>query len=452
VTTTRRAFIKRGSLFLAATGSLGSVILAASPAAARPRRTCGFAGFGELVPDPAGLVDLPAGFSYRVLSRTGEPLSDGGLVPSSHDGMAAFAAGRLGTWLVRNHELNPGDVLEDALTPVAALEGATYDPAGSGGTTTLLVSRSGELLRHTVSLAGTLDNCGGGPSPWRTWLTCEETLEELDKPHGYVFEVDPWRGGNAEPIIALGRFEHEAVSFDRRGRVYLTEDADTPLGCIYRFLPDAPLAGPGSLHRGGRLQALAVRGVDTDLSAVTEPGTRLPVRWLPVPNANPLGSEVSVREQAIGLGATPIKKAEGTWQGVDGSIWFVSSYAGGPLAEDPADITAVAHAGQIWRYDPRSEQIELVVHFAPGSPYDGPDNITVGPHGYAVACTDGEDDQYLIGIDDQGTVFPIAHNAATDDELAGATFSPDGKTLFANIQGEPAFTLAISGPWHTPVE
>jgi secreted PhoX family phosphatase len=435
-------------LFLAATGSLGSVILAASPAAARQRRCRGFSGFGELVADPAGILDLPAGFQYRILSSSGEPLSDGGRVPSSHDGMGAFSAGGFGTWLVRNHELNPDDVLEDSLTPVAALDGVTYDPAASGGTTTLLVSRSRELIRHGISLAGTLDNCGGGPSPWRSWLSCEETLEELDKPHGYIFEVDPWRGGNPEPIIAMGRFEHEAVSFDRRGRAYLTEDADTPLGCIYRFLPDAPLGGRGSLHRGGRLEALAVIGADPDLSVVTEPGTRLPVRWLPVPNPNPLGTETSVREQALALGATPIKKAEGTWRGEDDNIWFVSSYGGGPLAEDPADVTAVAHAGQIWRYDPRSEQIELIVSFAPGSPYDGPDNITAGPHGFAVACTDGEDDQYLVGIDDVGNTFPVAHNAGTDDEFAGATFSPDGTTLFANIQGEPAFTLAIWGPWN----
>jgi uncharacterized protein len=30
---------------------------------------------------------------------------------------------------------------------------------------------------------------------------------------------------------------------------------------------------------------------------------------------------------------------------------------------------------------------------------------------------------------------------------AGATFSPDGDTLFVNIQGEPSVTFAITGPW-----
>jgi uncharacterized protein len=448
VTNSRRSFIKSGSLFLAATG-FADVVLAAAPAHARSRRRClPHPGYGDLVADPAGILDLPAGFSYRIFSQAGEALSEGGVVPSSHDGMAAFSAGVLGTWLVRNHELNPEDVAEESLVPVALLAGASYDPAGVGGTTTLLVGPNRELIRHQISLSGTLDNCAGGPSPWRTWLSCEETLEVLDKPHGYIFEVDPWRGGNPEPIIAMGRFEHEAVSFDRRGRAYMTEDASEPLGCIYRFTPNAPLAGRGSLHGGGLLEALAVGSLDTDLSIVTEPGTRLSVRWIPVPNPNPLGDETSVREQSIALGATPIKKAEGTWLGHDGNIWFVSSYGGGPLAEDPEDVTAVEHAGQIWRYEPRSEIIELIAILPPGSPYDGPDNITAGPHGFALACTDGEDDQYLIGINDGGDIFPFAFNAFSDDEFAGATFSPDGETLYVNIQGAPAFTLAIWGPWH----
>jgi len=446
---TRRTFIKSGSLFLAATG-LADVILSARPAHARSRARCAHPGYGDLVADPAGILDLPAGFSYRIFSTAGEVLSDGNGVPSSHDGMAAFPAGRRGTFLVRNHEMNPEDVLEDSLVPVATIADATYDPAGVGGTTTLLISPQRELVQHKISLAGTLDNCAGGPSPWRTWLSCEETLEVIEKPHGYVFEVDPARGGNPEPIVAMGRFEHEAVSFDRRGRAYLTEDSDTPLGCIYRFTPKCPLEGRGSLHKGGVLEALVVSGATPDLSVVTEPGTQLPVRWVRVPNPNPLGDETSTREQSIALGATPIKKAEGTWRDHDGHIWFVSSYGGGPNAEDAEDVTAVEHAGQIFRYDPRAEVIELVAFFPPGTPYDGPDNITAGPHGFAVACTDGEDDQYLVGISEKGDVFPFAFNSGTNDEFAGATFSPDGETLFVNIQGNPAFSIAIWGPWAHP--
>jgi secreted PhoX family phosphatase len=441
---TRRSFLQSGALTVASAGSLAQVILATSSARAHNRRP--FTGYGELVADRDKLLDLPRGFSYRVLSVEGDRMGSF-VVPGSHDGMAAFDARRLGTWLVRNHELDLDSIEEDGMEPVPHVPGLTYDPEGTGGTTTLLVGHQRRLLQHSVSLAGTLSNCAGGPSPWDTWLSCEEDDSVLAKPHGYVFEVDPWRGGNPEPIRALGRFEHEALAFDRRGRVYLTEDAGEPHGCFYRFLPRRPLGGRGSLHAGGKLAAMRVAGLTTDLSIVQAPGTVLPVSWIDVPNVDPGDDEETVREQVVALGATPIQKAEGVWTGNDGEIWFVSSRGDGPDAEDPEDVSAGLHAGQIWRYDPRTESIELVVIFPAGSPFDGPDNITAGPHGFAVACTDGEDEQFLVGITDDGDTFAFAQNPVGDDEFAGATFSPDGETLFVNIQGSPARTFAISGPW-----
>jgi secreted PhoX family phosphatase len=50
-------------------------------------------------------------------------------------------------------------------------------------------------------------------------------------------------------------------------------------------------------------------------------------------------------------------------------------------------------------------------------------------------CTDGEDaNQFLAGITPLGQTFPLAHNQMSDEEFAGATFSPDGGTLFVNVQ------------------
>jgi uncharacterized protein len=408
-----------------------------------------FRGYGNLVPDPAGLLDLPEGFRYAVLSREGDALASGGRVPSLPDGMAAFAAGPGRSVLVRNHEVEPDDVAE-GLTPVAHVDGATYDPEGVGGTTTLLVNERRERIAERVSLAGTLNNCAGGPTPWGTWLSCEESDAVLARPHGYVFEVDPRRGGNPEPIRALGRFEHEALAFARDGSAYLTEDASGSgglFGCFYRFQPRRPLRGRGSLHAGGSLAAMAVLGVDADLSSVQLPHTRFPVEWVGVPNADPQAGDTPVREQVIALGATPIPKAEGAWQALDGAIYFVSSRGDGPDAEDEEDRSAAVHSGQIWRYDPFDQAIELCVIFHPGTPLDEPDNITAGPHGFAVACTDGGGDQYLIGISDSGGVFPFAFNRLNEEEFAGATFSPNGRTLFANLQGPPGLTFAIWGPW-----
>jgi secreted PhoX family phosphatase len=421
---------------------MGQVVGAIGAAPARAR-TKAFNGFGELVQDPHGVIDLPQGFQYSAFSREGDALTRAGIVPSDHDGMAAFSAGLSGIWLVRNHEINRGDV-DDGKIPVEAGEGCSaYDPETPGGTTTLLVGFDRQLRRHHVSLAGTLNNCAGGPTPWRTWLTCEESTETHLKPHGYVFEVDPRCGGNPEPIIAMGRFAHEAVAFDRRGIAYLTEDAGGPYGCLYRLLPMRPLGGRGSLHEGGALQAAAVSGVDKDLSSVQEPGTVLTVRWIAVKNVNPRDGEASVREQVVTQGATPIPKAEGVWTDHDGRVWFTSSFANGPGASNPS---AAAHSGQIWRYDPAADTLTLVVIVPTGSAWDGPDNITASPHGFALACNDGGGDQYLMSIDEQGGIQPFAQNVFNNSEFAGATFSPTGRTLFVNIQN-PGMTLAIWGPW-----
>lgn len=407
-----------------------------------------FRSYGELVKDPRKFLDLPRGFQYRIFSTENEPLRSGGVVPSLHDGMAAFAGTHGNTALVRNHEINLEDIEEDGATPVSHANTAVYDAeAIAGGTTTLIVGPDRNLMKDWISLAGTVTNCAGGVSPWGTWLTCEEEFETIGKPHGYVFEVDPFRGGNPRPIIGMGRFEHEAVAFDRRGIAYLTEDADDPFGCIYRYIPNHPFGGRGSLHAGGKLAALAVPGLGFDLSIVQNVGMVLNVTWVDVPNVNPGDNDTPVREQAHSLGATQVQKAEGIWAGNDGSIWFVSSYGGGPNAEDEEDRSAAAHSGQIWKYDPKNETIELVALFPVGTPFDGPDNITVGPHGFAVACTDGEEDQWLVGITDEGRVFPFAKNALNDEEFAGATFSPDGRTLFVNLQS-PGLTYAIWGPWH----
>ncbi|MEE1941103.1 alkaline phosphatase PhoX [Streptomyces sp. TRM 70361] len=456
---------------LTGTGAVGAGIaltgavteLLTGPAA---RLAGGRTGHGPLVPDPGGLLDLPAGFRYRVLSRQGEPMLSGqGPVPGHHDGMAALPGacpGRL--WLVRNHENKP----DDTPVPVPAVRGLVYDPGAAGGCTVLELARdrtppgappAERVLSERVGLAGTAVNCAGGPTPWGSWLTCEENEDRAgtngyERDHGFVFEVDPGPGRRTvpEPLTALGRFQHEAVAVDpRTGAVYETEDAfDPPFGLFYRFLPRRPLGGFGSLRAGGELQALRVRGVP-DLSAVREPGTVLEhVEWVPVPD--PPARRTPVRLQDFGrAGITRGQKLEGCyWAG--SSVYFVSSYA------RALEGSAADHSGQVWRYDPARRRLTLVAVFGPdtgtGLPGESPDNICLAPGGGLLVCEDGGGAQYVHGLTRHGRVYPVARNAQNTGtperpeygEFAGVTFAPDGRTMYVNCY-EPGTTFAVTGPW-----
>ena len=80
---------------------------------------------------------------------------------------------------------------------------------------------------------------------------------------------------------------------------------------------------------------------------------------------------------------------------------------------------------------------------------DFPDNVTTSPRGTLVLCEDHDQGNYLRGLTTDGDLFSIARNTigSGNDEFAGSTFSPDGRTLFVNIQASRGLTFAIWGDW-----
>lgn len=444
-----------------------------------PRVPGGETGYGPLVPDPKGILSLPAGFSYQIVAQSNVTLTDdvnatSGLpyrYPSDPDGMGVFAGAAGGSVLISNHE---NSTSEPARVPT--ITDLTYDPAAIGGTSTLTVDRDGQRLGSYTSLAGTDNNCAGGITPWGTWLTCEETERKantliggrrLQKDHGFVFEVDPTNreanlGRSPLPLPFLGRYAHEAVAVDPDShQIYLTEDAVNPNGLYYRWTPPDGFTGEvGALHHlaasagagAGRLQAMSCskgRRHIVDLSEATEVGTRYRVRWVDVPDR--LAATVSTRQQAYAEPITRSRKLEGAWWS-HGGAYFVASFA---RPEANGDGSLNAHDGQVWFYDPEERTIELKTLFGlnpqPESPgtWDGPDNITVSPHGGLIVAEDGEGKNHLIGVSRRGEPYALARNDhAEEGEFCGPAFSTDGRVLFTNIQS-PTFgvTLAVTGPW-----
>jgi len=121
-------------------------------------------------------------------------------------------------------------------------------------------TRSRTLESHYLSLTGTIVNCAGGPTPWGSWISCEESSQLADevyrKNHGFTFEVPAkaLKPVHPIPLTAMGRFNHEAVAVDAAsGIVYQTEDRED--GLFYRFIPTRRR----QLAAGGRLQALKIR-------------------------------------------------------------------------------------------------------------------------------------------------------------------------------------------------
>lgn len=444
---TRRGLIKAGGAGLAAV-SLGSRLAFASSRQAGHRGPA--AGYGPLREGPGGLLDLPDGFQYRVLSPEGERLGTGAPVPGDHDGMAAFPAPGNHTILVRNHELSTGDIDGDSAVP----QGHPYDAGDDapGGTTGIVVGPDRREVDSYVTSSGTERNCSGGPTPWGTWLTCEETRTEG---HGFVFEALP---GGEEPGISdvplrdMGFFSHEAIGIDpATGVVYLTEDdfrggipADpedevptspaaggSRSSFLYRFLPNDRRQRPGALQSGGVLQALAIEGNPRYNADLAGSGQRFQVAWKPVEPA-------SAHEGALARGAVRFNRLEGAdFRG--GAFWFDDT-AGG---ED--------RLGQMFRLLPGAgpdggDVLELFFEGTAAGDMQSPDNVVLTPFGDLWFCEDGSGTDRVVGITPEGTTYEFARNRRSDAELAGCTFSPDGRTFFVSIQS-PGITFAIWGPF-----
>jgi uncharacterized protein len=412
--------------------------------------------------DPAKVLDLPRGFEYQVISRMGQRMSDGLVTPGNHDGMAVFPGRRGRMILICNHESNPDQGLASPFGIQNELLGKVdkedfYDygfgeQPGLGGTTTLVYNpKTRKVEREFLSLAGTHRNCAGGPTPWNSWVTCEETVrlagDGIEKDHGYNFEVpatDRPKLAKPIPLKDMGRFNHEAIAVDpKSGVVYQTEDRGD--GLIYRFIPKVP----GKLAQGGRLQALVVKdwpSSDTrnwqDLSTEEfKLNTSYEVEWIDLDD--PEAPLDDLRYRGYEAGAARFARGEGMFYSDERIFWVCTN--GGRVLK-----------GQVFAYSPspfegtdREKEVpaklELYLEPNDGEIVEMCDNLDVTPDGGLLLCEDGKGDNFLVGVTPEGEWFKLGRNATGDTEFAGVCHSPDGQIVFVNLQ-KPGLT-AIRGPF-----
>jgi secreted PhoX family phosphatase len=378
---TRRAFLRRSLGAALAIGltpaGLRDVLAATAPAAPSP--------YGPLgTPDAYG-VRVPAGFTVRLVGQTGERVAGTDYTwHGAPDGGATFAAPDGGWAYASNCELG----------------------GSSGGVGVLRFDATGAVVDAYRILDGTRYNCAGGPTPWGTWLSCEE------HPDGLVWECDPLQPGQGIARPALGRFVHEAAAVDpATGWIYLTED--TGDSRLYRFRPDV-----AERLASGTLEAAAV-------------DRRGSVRWVPVSADGP----------HRGRGTAEFRRGEGAWFG-RGHVYF---------------STTADH--RIWALDTAGDRLEVVYDAATtggAGPLRNPDNVTVhAPSGDLYVAEDGDDLQLVLLADHHGRriATPFLQLADHDgSEITGPSFAPDGTRLyFSSQRGREGkgMTFEVAGPFRT---
>ncbi len=459
---TRRAAIRDAAALVLGAGTAAQVMAAtgADTALARGVREAalrvGKPGYGPLA-QHTGEMSLPAGFTAIAFGEAYSKMDDGFLTPPCHDGTGVFDIGNGVVRMIRNHEgYGRGKARGGSFR--------AYDRVARGGvTSSVFDTKSGKLLASHLVLNGTDNNCNGGHTPWESWLSCEESTvgprQGYEKEHGYVFEVPAAAKGVVEPvpIKAMGRFEHEAAVVDPgTGIVYMTEDNGDPGDGFYRYLPDHARR----LHRGGKLQMLAVQGRSNyDTTSGQKVGRKLSCEWVTIDDPDPDHADVhpdAVYQQGIEQGAARFISLEGAkWK--RGSCYFVASEGGDE------------ELGQIWRYTPRGLKqgtLELLYESSNEKKLEEPDAIAVSPRGGIVVCEDGDGgdvggDNFIRVLGPNGKLETVARNDTPMDlaqwdegkqgtfgrsEWSGAVYSPDGQWLFVHIQ-YPGKSYAITGPW-----
>ncbi|MDW6065616.1 DUF839 domain-containing protein [Streptomyces sp. FXJ1.4098] len=382
----RRTFL-RGAVIGTSAAAFGGTLMRGAAYAAPAQNGPG--PYGALGAADANAIQLPTGFTSRVIARSGKVVSGTSYTwHNAPDGGACFADGT-GWIYVSNSEVSTG-----------------------GGVGAVKFDSSGAITGAHRILSNTRNNCAGGATPWQTWLSCEEVSR------GYVYETDPWGVKAATRRDAMGQFKHEAAAADPvRKVIYLTEDETD--GCFYRFVP----ATWGDLS-SGTLQVL-VAGTAASGS----------FSWTNVPD--PDGSPTATRDQVSS--AKVFNGGEGCHYAGD-TVWFTTK------GDNRVWQLNLSNSTYELAYD------DSLVNPG-SAPLTGVDNVTGSSSGDLFVAEDGGNMEICIITPDDIVAPFLRINGQSGSEITGPAFSPDGTRLYFSSQrgtsgsSSGGITYEVTGPF-----
>ena len=337
-------------------------------------------------------------------------------------------------------------------------------------------------IKGKTSVKGTLANCSGGITPWKTFITCEENYDgffgetEYDdnnveshrnssygwenfynyppEHYGWVVEVNP-KDGKAQKHIALGRFAHECCTLyeleDKRVVAYTGDDHNDEH--LYKFVSSKP----GSLKEGTLYVADTINGQWLALDYENQPVLKAKFK-------NQTEVLIRAREAAKLIGATPLNRPEDIEiDPITGHI-FITLTNNKPKGDLHGSILKIEETQGA--FDALTFKASTYIAGGEENGFSCPDNLAFDMAGNLWITSDMSggvmnraDKPYMAFKNnslfviprlgkDAGKVIRVA-SAPKDAELTGPWFSPDGKTLFLSVQHPGEQTKDLSKPTST---
>jgi Bacterial protein of unknown function (DUF839) len=348
------------------------------------------------------MINLSNGLSCKRIATSGEKvmLVDGTLSEEAFhdqpDGAAVFSKDDGGWYYVSNAESNSS--------------GTNW---WDGGVGVIEFDANGDVIGYKKIVNYLLKNCGGGVTPWNSWITCEEIKLAVEGQNftyvGKVWQVDP-SGERQHELTAMGELGlYESFAYDDSTPVptfYVTQDSEH--GALSRFTPnDEGMACYNQVNDYDRWCTLNHGTTDYLLISGGEMGT---FYWTT--------DYAAARENA----RLYYPNSEGI-DSADGKVFFVSKLFKRLVILDLQQQTYTYSSTVTGAFNEQPDQVASLV---------GDDESIL------YFCEDGGPTSGVFGRTAYGAYFTILEGATgvAEEEATGLSFTNNGLHMYVTFQGK----------------